>query len=140
IISLAVLGSVIARRSIRNRGVNTPPSPSAAPLPFGRGSLTYLINKLAVAVDGHVGAFHGPAFGHARQELAGNLRQQGASDNVIDVAGAAFHFLATAGDRGQQGIVVAERRLVVLAHTVADALELKLNDLLDHLVGKREIG
>src|SRR6266566_5154449 len=103
-------------------------------------SSAYLINKLPVAVDGHVGALHRAAFGHARQELAGNLRQQGASDNVIDVAGAAFHFLATAGDRGQQSIVVAERRLVVLAHAVGDALELKLDDLLDHLVGKREIG
>ncbi len=59
---------------------------------------------------------------------------------MIDVAGAAFHFLAAAGDRGQQGIVVAERRLVVLAHAVGNALELKLDDLLDYVVGKREIG
>src|SRR5204863_7030014 len=88
-----------------------------------------LIDKLAVAVDGDVGALDGAAVGHAREELAGNLRQQGAGENVIDVAGAAFHFLAAAGDRRQERVVVAERRLVVLAHAVADALELKLDDL-----------
>src|SRR5205814_95632 len=100
---------------------------------------TNLIHKLPVAVDGDVGAFDGSAFGHAREELAGDLRQQGAGDDVIDVAGAALDFLAAAGDGRQQGVVIGKRRLVILAHAVGDALELKLDNLTDHLIGEREI-
>src|SRR5947208_3056713 len=74
----------------------------------------------------------------ARQDLARQLRQQRPGQDVVDVAGAGLDLLAAAGDRRDQLVVEGQRRLVVLAHAVLDALELQLDDLLNHLVGQRE--
>ena len=53
------------------------------------------------------------AFGHPRQELARDLRQQRPRQNVIHVARPAFDFGAALGDAGDQGFVVGELRAMV---------------------------
>ena len=61
-----------------------------------------LVSELAGVADGDVHVRHRLAFRHARQELAGHLRQQAAGQDVVDVAGAALDLGAAAGDRLDQ--------------------------------------
>src|SRR5262249_9641687 len=85
-------------------------SRDANPLPLQtRDGSTNLIHNLPAAIDRDMSALDRVAFGHAAQEFAGNFGQQCASNNRVDVSGAALHLFATSRDRGQQGVVVSER-------------------------------
>src|SRR5262249_51669899 len=90
--------------------------------------------EFALGVHPDADARYVPAFRHAGQELARNLRQEPAGQDVVDVARARLDLLAAPGDRIYQGVVVVESGLVVGAHAVADAPELEVDDLSQHRV------
>src|SRR5262245_24432203 len=55
---------------------------------------------------------------HVAEDLLGDLGEQRAGDDRVHVASARLDFLAAAADGGDQGVVVGEAGLVVLADAV----------------------
>jgi hypothetical protein len=84
-------------------------------------------------------AVDGFGAGHAAQDFLGDLRQQGAREDVVHVARAAFHFPSPAGDLLHQCLVVGHLGPMVFRHALLDAAELQLDDLAQHLIGNGEV-
>ena len=74
------------------------------------------------------------AFGHAAQDLARDVRQQGIGENVVYVPCPALHFSTTAGNRIQKSIVVGQLDLVILQDPALDLAQLQPDDLLQGLI------
>jgi len=70
--------------------------------------LVDLILKCPVIGDRHAHPADRLPFRHPRQHRLGNLRQQGARQDVIHIARSAFDFGAAAGDGADQRLVVQE--------------------------------
>ncbi|ABA48270.1 63 kDa protein [Burkholderia pseudomallei 1710b] len=77
------------------------------------------------------------AIGDARQHVLGDLRQQRAVQDVIDVARARIDFGAAREHGVDERLVPLERRLVVRFDPAANPFELQLDDLGEHVVGDR---
>src|SRR6185295_19572090 len=71
---------------------------------------------------------------HAREKLSRHFRQHGARQDMIDVARAAFHFLATAQNLIDYSVVVAEFGAVIFLQPGRDTAELEFDDLGHHVI------
>src|ERR1039458_7007562 len=80
------------------------------------------------------------AAGNAAQQTAGKIGQQGVSQNVIDVARAAFDFGAARSHFVEQGGVPGEFDLVILLEAPLDLGEFENDDLFEGLVADGVIG
>src|ERR1022692_1041447 len=80
------------------------------------------------------------AAGNAAEQAAGKIGQQRVSQNVIDVARAAFDFGAARSHFVEQGGVPGEFDLVILLEATLNLGELENNDLLEGLVADGVIG
>src|SRR5208337_1207672 len=95
------------------------------------------VAKPALVIDRDMDLGDGPAFRHPAQDFLGDLGEERAGKDVVDVACAGLDFATAAGDAVDELIPIAERGVVVFAHSPADAAELKLDDLAHHSVGDR---
>ena len=79
-------------------------------------------------------------FGHAAQNLARDIRQQGIGEDVVHVPRAALDLGAAAGHLVQEGVVIGQLDLVILQDAALDLAQLEADDLLQGLVPNRVIG
>src|SRR3546814_5359866 len=74
---------------------------------------------------------------HAPEHAGGDLRQQGAGEDVVDVAGAGVDLGAARGHRVDQRVVVVEAGAVVGADAPGDLAQLQAHDLAHVVVAQR---
>ncbi len=98
------------------------------------------VTELAVFSHADMNGAHLLALGHAAEDLARDIGQQGIGEDVVHVARAAFHFRAAVGDLFEKCIVIGQLDLVILQQTTLNLAQLEANDLLQRLVAHRVIG
>ena len=69
----------------------------------------------------------------AAKDLAADARKQGAGEDGVDHPPSALELDTALPDEIDHGVLVGERHAPALAHAIADAAELKLDDLTEHL-------
>ena len=94
----------------------------------------------AGAIGGDVDALHLLAAHLPVQELDGEFRQHGVGEDGVDHAPARRHLVAARDDQVDDRVVVPEGDAVVLGHALDDAVELQLDDALQHLRRERIVG
>src|SRR3546814_12740360 len=77
---------------------------------------------------------------HAPEHAGGDLRQQGAGEDVVDVAGAGVDLGAARGHRVDQRVVVVEAGAVVGAAAPGDLAQLQAHDLAHVVVDRKSVG
>src|SRR5262245_29903082 len=132
-------------------------SPSGVKTAIGRSAWTYcamavlaplvssgasvdLVSKPARLVDADVDAGDAVAGGQTREVLAGDLRQERASQNVVHVARTGFDLRAPASDLRDAGVPVGELHATVLLQARANPAQLELDDPAQGLVVDRVVG
>lgn len=71
--------------------------------------------------------------------MRGQFRKQATRKDVLDVSRAALDFSATVRDFGHQILVPAQLGAIIFEEALANAIELKGDDLANDVIGKREI-
>ena len=81
----------------------------------------------------------GSFFGHPRKQLARDIRQNGAGQDMVDVACAGFGLATSTQDVVHDGVGVDKCRAMVVRQPLSDPFQLKLNDISQDVIAQRVI-
>ncbi len=97
------------------------------------------VGERAIFGDGDVDGAGFLVFGHARQEVTGDVGEHGVGEDVVNVAGAGLNFGAALGDFGDYLGGVGQLDFVILADAALNLGELESDDGLHGFVAQREV-